>query len=123
MTPTALTLRDLRANGWEAAVVERWNPYARIRQDLFGIIDIIAVKPGCGVMGVQATSDANVSARVNKAKAEPRLKSWLGAGCRFTVVGWKKRNNRWGARWVEFPLKEEAPEPTLNFGSEQNNDV
>jgi len=107
MTPTQRTLKELRDNGWTAEVVERWNSFARIRQDLFGVIDIVAVKAGCGVMGVQATSAGNVGARVEKARAEARLKAWLAAGARFSVCGWGKRGARgerktWQPRWVEL---------------------
>ena len=66
LTPTKLTLRHLRAEGWPLVeVVERWNPQARIRQDLFGFIDVLAVGPR-GVLAVQTTSAANVAARVRK---------------------------------------------------------
>jgi len=111
MSPTARTLKELRDNGWTAEVVERWNPYARIRQDLFNVIDIVAIKPGCGIMGVQATSGGNVSARVKKAEAEPKLAAWLNSGGRFSVCGWAKRGPRggrktWEPRWVELPSKD-----------------
>ena len=39
-TPTARSLNRLRADGWLAQVVERWNAHAMIRQDLFGFIDV-----------------------------------------------------------------------------------
>ena len=38
-SPTTLTLKHLREQGYTAEVVERWNPHARIRQDLFGIVE------------------------------------------------------------------------------------
>jgi Holliday junction resolvase-like predicted endonuclease len=92
-TPTSRTLKWLRSNGWQAQVVERWNPHAKIRQDLFGCIDIIAVQGGT-VLGVQATSRSNHAARVKKALAEPRLRAWLGAAS-FWVVSWKKVGRHW----------------------------
>ena len=45
-TPTARTLAAMRREGWTVQVVERWNPHARIRQDLFGWADLLAVHPG-----------------------------------------------------------------------------
>ena len=45
-TPTARTLATMRQEGWTVQVVERWNPHARIRQDLFGWADLLAVHPG-----------------------------------------------------------------------------
>lgn len=94
MTPTARSLQALRRDGYEAAVVEKWLPYCRRRADLFGCIDILAVKYGEPVLAVQATSAANVSSRLSKSLAEPRLRIWLGSGQRFEVWGWSKRGPR-----------------------------
>lgn len=105
-SPTQRTLKELRAHGWTVAVVERWNQYARIRQDLFGFIDLIAIHPGRGVLGVQATSDSNFTARCKKSEAADVFKTWLQSGARFAVVGWKKeKNGRWRPRWREFTLE------------------
>lgn len=89
MSPTERSLKYLRAQGYTATVTERWNPFARIRQDLFGIIDILAVKRG-ETLGVQCTSHDNVSARVNKIadhESTPKLRE---AGWKLEVHGWKK---------------------------------
>lgn len=92
MTPTARTLAELRRNGWTCQTVEYWNAFTKRRRDLFSVIDIVAVRadaPGC--FGVQATSAANISARLTKARNTPELRTWLQAGNRFAVVGWAKR--------------------------------
>ena len=60
----------------------------RIRRDLFHCIDLIGVRPGCPVLGVQATTRSNISARLKKAKALPELAVWLRCGCEFSVHGW-----------------------------------
>lgn len=93
MTPTQRTLALLRQEGWICQVVEKWNAHARKRVDLFGIIDIVALKPGI-ILGVQTTSGAGHSARIAKARAEPRLRDWLCAGGRFEVISWAKRGKR-----------------------------
>jgi hypothetical protein len=95
VTPTQLTLRRLRENGWPLVeVVETWNPHARIRNDLFGFIDVVAVGPA-GTLAVQATSAANVSARVKKIADHPNLAAVREAGWILEVWGWRKHNNRW----------------------------
>lgn len=65
MTPTQRTLKALKAQGFKCAVVEKWNRFAMrgdgkrgVRQDLFGIIDIIALDRQRGVVGVQSTGSA-----------------------------------------------------------------
>lgn len=107
MTPTARTLKRLRDQGMMAAVVERWNPYAKIRQDLFGFLDVVAVEPGTqGVLGIQATSGTNVAHRLAKLREEPiasRVEVWLAAGNRLAVIGWRKvgprgKRKTWKAR-------------------------
>lgn len=92
MSPTQRALAFCRKEGWTAQVVERWNPYARVRQDLFGVIDIVVLdgRPG-GPLGVQVTSGSGHSARVKKAMAEPRLAAWLDAPARFEVWSYSKR--------------------------------
>lgn len=98
MTPTQRSLKLLRDRGYTAAVVERWNAFARVRQDLFGFVDIVAIKAGeSGVLAVQSTSADNLAARRTKIAAEPRAEVWLAAGNRIALHGWRKGGPR-GAR-------------------------
>jgi hypothetical protein len=89
VSPTQRTLAHLRKDGWRVQVVEHWNHFARRRIDLFGVIDLVAVRPG-ETLGVQATSGANVSARVSKSRESEGLRAWLEAGNTFRVFGWRK---------------------------------
>jgi hypothetical protein len=100
-TPTSRTLALLRRQGYVAAVVERWVPRLNVRKDLFGCIDLVAVHPReAGVLGVQTTTAANMSARVKKATALPALRTWLQAGNRFECWAWARRGNRWAVKVV-----------------------
>lgn len=89
-----------------AAIVERWNPHARVRVDLFSFIDILAVR-GDEVLAVQACAGASVAARVTKAKAAPTYTTWLQSPHRrFEVHGWALRGERlkrklWTVRRVD----------------------
>lgn len=95
MSPTARTLAELRSLGYTSAVVERWNPWAKIRQDLYGFIDILAVKADePGVLAVQTTSTDHAANRMAKAKASPNLAVWLASKNRFEVWGWSKKGAR-----------------------------
>tara|TARA_R110000796_G_scaffold229663_6_gene347103 strand:+ start:5819 stop:6181 length:363 start_codon:yes stop_codon:yes gene_type:complete len=95
-SPTARTLQHCRDKGVLCEVVEQFVnfPPPGHRKDLFGIIDMIACVPGGGILAIQATSASGVSARLKKAKAEPRLKVWLESGGGFEVWGWGKKNGR-----------------------------
>jgi hypothetical protein len=101
VSPTGLTLRMLRDEGYQAAVVERWVPGKDIRVDLFGFGDVLAVHPrNRGFLIVQTTSLANVSSRLTKAKGKAELAHWLQAGGAFEVHGWVNRNGRWSCKRV-----------------------
>lgn len=89
MTPTERSLRKLRADGYLAEVVERFNAFAKVRNDLYGIGDVLAIKPGA-VLLVQATSRSNVSARVFKLRGHENLLPVLRAGIRVEVWGWAR---------------------------------
>jgi hypothetical protein len=100
VSPTQLTLRKLRNDGWTAEVVERWNPHARVRNDLWGFVDVLAIK-GDVTLGVQTTSASNVAARVHKIADHPNLPLVREAGWRLEVHGWSKKDGRWVVRVVD----------------------
>lgn len=91
MSPTARSLQVLRQLGYEADVVERW--VGRQRKDLFGCIDIVAVHPTFGILGVQATTTSNMAARVKKIEQEPRVGPWI-EHAKLEVWGWAKRGKQ-----------------------------
>jgi hypothetical protein len=93
-SPTQRSLKKLRDGGYRAAVTEHWNPFAKIRQDLFGIIDIVAVKEN-NTLGVQTTS-YNMGARVKKILASEAYPDLKAAGWKIICHGWKKnKSGRW----------------------------
>jgi hypothetical protein len=100
-SPTQRTLAHLRAAGYPLVqVVERWNPHARVRQDLFGVVDVLVV--GADIVGVQATSGSNVAKRVAKLTESPALPVLRKAGVRVLVHGWRKLRGRWRLREVDL---------------------
>lgn len=111
------------------AVTERWNAFAKIRQDLYGWIDLIALDPKWQTAwGIQCTSGSNMAARVAKIEESKEAALWSRCGNRIAVVGWRKAGARgkrklWDARilgmdyqksdngewrWVVFELQPEA---------------
>ena len=100
LSPTQLTLRKLRAEGYTAEVVERWNPFAKCRQDLFKIVDVLAVGNG-ETVAVQCTSYSNISARVRKIADAEAVPDMRDAGWRILVQGWRKVMGKWVCREVD----------------------
>ena len=90
MTPTQRSLAYLRDEGYLVAIVEHWNPFARIRQDLFGFIDQLAIRRD-ETLAVQVTA-SGVSSRVKKIEASPHLGRVREAGWRLHVHGWRKNS-------------------------------
>lgn len=101
-SPTARTLAWLREQNCVPWVVEKWNPFARIRQDLYGCIDIVFLKGGVqGLTGIQATTDSHRAERIEKIKGIDAAALWLRCGNGLWVVTWGK--HRAGRRVVWTP--------------------
>lgn len=113
----------LEDKGWHVWITEVWNSWAHIRQDLFGLIDFVAIRHDAkGVWGINACEDNGaVSEHIKKylngydhpkkGRMPPNihLPVWLSCGNRFSIFGWGKRGDRgcrkvWTLRVVEFYL-------------------
>lgn len=100
-SPTQRTLKHMRELGYLCGIVEKWNMHAKVRQDLYGFIDVLCVK-GEDIVGVQACSGGDVSTRVNKITEH---ENWplVCAAIRVVVHGWRKNAaGRWVLREVEL---------------------
>ena len=96
-SPTQRSLAFLRAEGYTVAIVEHWNAFAKIRQDLFGFVDLLALRPG-ETLAVQTTSGDNVSKRIAKIAEHELLPRVLEAGWIVEVHGWRKIKGKWEVR-------------------------
>lgn len=100
-SPTTRSKAYLEKQGYRVAIVERWNPFARIRQDLFGIVDLLAIRAG-ETLGVQTTSASNMAARVTKIAESDAIADIRAAGWGVHVHGWRKNTKgRWVLREVD----------------------
>lgn len=98
-SPTARSLALLRARGYVCEVVERRLPRCFITKDLFGFIDILAIKDG-QVLAVQTTSGGSgghVAARIHKIANSPLVGAVRDCGWSIHVHGWRKNAE---GRWV-----------------------
>jgi len=115
---TQRTLRELKNQGRVCGIVEKWNAFAGphgIRQDLFGIIDIIALDPERGVVGVQCCSGGFAShyKKITEERAQETI-DWLQTpGAVLEIWSWRKlklkrggKAMRWKPKIVEITLKD-----------------
>jgi len=93
MTPLQLSLASLRKDGWLCQKTEHWNPFARVRNDLWGFADALCLR-GKEILAVQATTTGNINKRVEKIKASENYQIVKDAGIRIEVWGWAKRGKR-----------------------------
>lgn len=81
--------------------MERRNPGVFKTHDLFGFIDVLAIREG-ETLAVQTTSGPNVASRVKKIAEAEHLAAVRAAGWLIHVHGWRKNaKKRWECRVVD----------------------
>ena len=105
-SPNSRSKKFLEAREYEVDVVER-RLGSFVTKDLFGFIDLVAMRSGTpGLLGIQVTTVDHSADRVAKAKNLDNLKLWLRVGNRFEVHGWAqyvvkgKKRKVWKCRRV-----------------------
>jgi len=89
-SPTQRSLAYLKEQGYLCEVVEHWNPFAKVRKDLWGWCDILAIREN-EVLAVQVTA-SGVADRINKIMASDTVSAVRKAGIRIEVHGWRKNS-------------------------------
>ena len=92
---TVRTTKVLTDEGWMAVRVEHWDHFSRRRHDLFGFLDVLAVKPGEPPFGIQVCAHSAGSTRMNKILNAPAAGILLASGWKLEVWGWKKDGRLW----------------------------
>jgi hypothetical protein len=121
VSPTQRAMKECRSRGWIPWVVEKWNPHAKIKQDMYGCIDVIAITPD-EIIGLQITSGSNHASRRAKCLEEPRMKDWCAVaglevwsyakqGARGEKKAWTLRTERLNDAFSHPPAPEEQPTP------------
>lgn len=95
-TPTQRSKRRLEAEGYTVAIVEHWHPVLKLRQDLFGFIDLLAIRRD-ETLAVQTTTTDHQAERIRKIADSPHVGAVREAGWAIHVHGWMKNAK---GRWV-----------------------
>ncbi len=93
-SPTQRSKAYAESLGYQVAIVERWNQWAKVRQDLYGFIDLLCLKEGSCLIAIQATSTGNMNSRIAKIKTLPASWKWITSGNRLEVWGWALRGKK-----------------------------
>ena len=96
-SPLQRSKKLMEEQGATVAIVERWNPFAKIRQDLFGIIDLLGVCHGY-TRAVQVTTLGHMKDHREKMLASPNLKKIKDAGWVVELHGWRKLRTGWAVK-------------------------
>ena len=92
----------LRATGYTVAITEHFNAFSRTKNDMFGWIDILALK-GNQTLAVQTTSRPNISTRVAKIAESDTVAAIRAAGWSIVVHGWDRGpDKKWRVRVVDL---------------------
>lgn len=108
MTPLARSLRWLKENGYTAQKVEHWNSWAKRRVDLFGFVDILAMREDeRGVTAIQVTTRSNASKRESKLRGIGAVWLFLRCGNRIYIHAWAKcgargKRKTWQLKVTQF---------------------
>lgn len=120
ITPTQRTKRYWEAKGYIVENVEKRVPNnPHITQDFGGFADLIAYDDE-ETIAIQATTHANVRARIKKAGGIEAAMKWsMGSHRRFIIQGWALRGPRgepkkWVTKIVDFLSREETEDEEAN---------
>ena len=106
LSPTQRTLRQLRQEGRICGIVERFNRFGGefgIRQDLFNFIDLIALDPKEGIIGVQCCGRSGHAEHRKKILENEIVPEWLKSGGSIEIWSWGKQKIKRGGkaeRWM-----------------------
>ena len=90
ISATQKSLKKLRDEGYLCEIVEKTIPKCFIKKDLFGFIDILAIKDD-EVLAVQTTVGTNNSnPRIKKIQNHQNYPKVKKLGWNITVHGWRK---------------------------------
>jgi len=107
-SPCVLSMDLLRDRGYVVGKTEHWNQYASVRQDLFGIVDIVAFCPRRRLhVYCQTTTRDHLSEHEEKVTGTEPFWWWIQTDGIFLLHGWAKRGDRgrrklWEVIEIEF---------------------
>lgn len=89
------SMRYLRGLGMRVAIAEHWNPHARVRQDLFGFADLVALSMSTDredgqIVAIQCVN-THLEDHILKIANLEAAKDWCSANGGIEIHNWVKR--------------------------------
>lgn len=92
------SLKRCREAGYVTGLTEHFNPFVKIRQDLYGFIDFVAMKPGKPLLAVQVCN-THAPEHIVKVCTHPNAKIWLQTGNRIVIHSWVEHSKSGKKTW------------------------
>jgi hypothetical protein len=87
----------LKDQGYIVSKVEQYNKFSQHKKDLFGFIDILAIKPG-EILGIQATGwtfhGSHANNYLNNPKISKNIEIWLSTGAKFEIWAYNNETKK-----------------------------
>jgi hypothetical protein len=100
-----MTVEFLQKRGFLAETVEKIIPRCNKRRDLYNMYDVVAVKPGEGVLFIQATTKNGLGEHRTALLGKPGLEFCLRSASRVQLWSWRETV---GSNGLKEPRVEEA---------------
>lgn len=118
---TSRTKEHYRKQGYIVTHCELVSAYSGNRSDLFGFLDLLAIRPG-ETLGIQECKPSVVNDHKRKFASTDihtasgrsiadSVRMWLAAGNRLVVISWEEKKGMGRQKW--WPVEEEITEETL----------
>lgn len=91
------SMKLLRKEGLIVAKAEHWNSFAKIRQDLFGFIDAVALSDKY-IYAIQCVN-THLPEHIIKIHKNQAADVWLSCGGKIVIHNWKQRSKNKKKSW------------------------
>lgn len=99
MSPTQRAKKLLESRGWRIAITEKWNAFAKVRQDLFNFGDLLGMDmQNKEIVMIQVTSGSNHAARRKKIEGLDSARDWIQVGGLILIMSFSKKKGKYQAR-------------------------
>jgi hypothetical protein len=92
------SLKVIKEYGWQYWITEKWNPYSRTNEDMFGFCDILCLSD-CRTIAIQSCAGGGDYMRhVRKIRDNEYAIPWLFAGNEIQIWAWRQLKKKRGGK-------------------------